>query len=169
MDTHTETQETTSQTVIRKDESFTFFTNQADETPTMITQTRQVEGIGPLTVTASQIDDQDKWQFKFEMQIPPPKTKKATSQPIEGNPGENLAMLATLKSLSPDFTGVLHRASLGRIQEKGGQRFVVFDRWYPVDPSIEKSKIRTQAERKQGQPLEAPDGSYVRYIKFKLV
>ena len=156
-------------TPIRKGESFTFFSNQAKATPVEITETRQVEGIGPLTGVATEQEINGKWLIEFQMEIPPPKTKETTSQPVEGNPGENLVMLATLKSLSSDFTQVLYRISLGRITEEQGSRLIVFDQWQAVDPSLSKNQMVTLAQKRQGQPLKTPDGSYVRYSEFKLI
>ena len=155
-------------TPIRKGESFTFFSNQAKATPVEITETRQVEGIGPLTGVATEQEINGKWLIEFQMEIPPPKTKETTSQPVEGNPGENLVMFATLKSLSPDFTNVQHWACIGQVKEEGG-RSIVFDKWFEVDSLTSKTQVITIAQKRQGQPLEAPDGSYVWYSKFKFV
>ena len=82
---------------IRKGESFTFFSNQAKATLDEITESRQVEDIGILSGTASEqeVFGQKKWLIEFEIAVPPPKVKEVTSEPVQGEPGENLVKFLT--------------------------------------------------------------------------
>lgn len=160
---------TSEKKTIKKGELFTFFSNAAKSEPEKLTETQEVEGIGPLTGSATELDinGRKKWIIEFKMVLAPPKTKVTTIQPIEGEPGENLVMFATLKSSSPVFTQIQHWASLGRMDEEGRNRLLVFDQWHKVNPSISKTQVMTSAQ--PGNSLTAPDGTYIRYSEFKLV
>ena len=149
-------------TPIRKGESFTFFSNQAKTTLDEITETRQVEGIGILSGVAKALPERPgKWAIVFQIEAPAFKTPQGP--PIEGEPGENLVMFATL------LNGEL-RGCYRLITDEQNKRRIDFNNWFSVPPeeTNPKSYVISSSENTKGNSLIVDDAD-VRYSKFKFV
>lgn len=147
---------------IRKNVPFTFFSNQAKATPDEITETRQVEDIGILSGVAKALPERpEKWAIVFQIEAPTFKTPQ--DPPIEGEPGENLVMFATLPN------GEL-RGCYRSIADEQNKRSIDFNNWFSIPPeeTHPKSYVIKRSENTQGNSLIVDDAD-VRHIKFKLV
>src|SRR3989344_149302 len=147
---------------IRKGESFTFFSNQAKTTLDEITETRQVEGIGILSGVAKALPERPgKWAIVFQNEAPAFQTPQGP--PIEGEPGENLVMFATL------LNGEL-RGCYRLITDEQNKRRIDFNNWFSVPPeeTNPKSYVISSSENTKGNSLIVDDAD-VRYSKFKFV
>ena len=135
----TELREQETATRVRKSVTFTF-SNKAEATPDELTETFEVEGIGTLSGVAKALPDRSgKWAIVFQIKAPAFKTPQGP--PIEGEPGENLVMFATLPN------GEL-RGCYRSITDEQNKRRIDFNNWFSVPPEEinPKSYVITKSE-----------------------
>jgi hypothetical protein len=147
---------------IRKEQSFTFFSNTAYNEEGDLVEMGWVEGVGKLTGKATTRDAKPgKWAIIFTIEVPPPTPEVKVGQlPAEfapsGEPGENLVMYATLPN------GEIY-GSYRTIEDEKSRRLLIFNNWHKMKNTKSKIDVR---EKGKGSSLTV-DGADVMFIHFE--